>query len=97
MYTKHTPNFVQNVNWFRLRSASLTYSLPKDILTRSKYIRGASFTLTGTNLWLLTNYKGVDPETSAAGAGVTGSGSVGIDYAGVPSTAGFTFGVNLKF
>ncbi|WP_433901666.1 SusC/RagA family TonB-linked outer membrane protein [Sphingobacterium puteale] len=97
VYTKHTPNFVQNVNWFRLRSASLTYSLPKDVLTRSKYIRGASFTFTGNNLWLLTNYKGVDPETSAAGAGVTGSGSVGIDYAGVPSTAGFTFGVNLKF
>ena len=97
IYTKHTPNFVQNVNWMRLRSASLTYSLPKSVLTKSKYFKAASFTLTGSNLWLLTNYKGVDPETSAAGAGVTGSGSVGIDYAGVPSTAGFTFGVNLKF
>ena len=97
IYTKHTPNFIETVNWFRLRAINLSYSLPKDVLAKSKFIKGATFNAMGSNLWLLTNYSGVDPETSAAGAGVVGSGSVGIDYAGVPSTAGFTFGVNLKF
>jgi len=97
IYTKHTPNFIEKVNWFRLRSVSLSYTLQKDLLAKSKFIKGATFNAMGSNLWLLTNYSGVDPETSAAGAGVVGSGSVGIDYAGVPATAGFTFGVNLKF
>jgi len=97
IYSNNTPFFVEKVNWLRLRSVSLTYHLPAAVLKRSNVIKGASFNLMGTNLWLLTNYSGMDPETSAAGAGVIGSGSVGIDYAGVPSTAGFTFGVNLKF
>lgn len=97
VYTKHTPNFIENVNWWRLRSVSLSYTLPKDVLARTKFIKGATFNATGNNLWLLTNYSGVDPETSAAGAGVVGSGSSGIDYAGVPATAGVTVGVNLKF
>jgi len=39
----------------------------------------------------------LDPETSAAGSGVVGSSSVGIDYNGVPSTAGIMFGLNFKF
>jgi len=66
-------------------------------LKRSKIFKAASVTATGTNLWLWTNYSGMDPEVSAAGAGVIGSGSVGVDYAGVPATAGVTFGLNLKF
>lgn len=97
IYANNTPFFVEEVNWLRLRSVSLTYSLPASVLKRSKVFKAASFNVTGTNLWLLTNYSGMDPEISAAGAGVIGSGSVGIDYAGVPATAGFTFGVNLKF
>jgi hypothetical protein len=56
-----------------------------------------SVTLSGTNLWLLTNYKGMDPETSVAGSGVVGSGSSGIDYAGVPATAGVSLSVNVTF
>lgn len=97
VYSRHTPNFIENVNWWRLRAVSLSYSLPRDLLARTKFIKGATFNATGNNLWLLTNYSGVDPETSAAGAGVVGSGSSGIDYAGVPATAGFTVGVNLRF
>lgn len=99
-YNRESANFMVNTNWLRLRSISLSYDMPNDLLTRtglSKGIKGISATLTGTNLWLLTNYKGMDPETSAAGSGVTGSSSVGIDYNGVPSTAGVSFGLNVKF
>ena len=38
-----------------------------------------------------------NPESSAAGSGVSGSGGVGIDYCCVPATASFAFGVNLTF
>lgn len=93
----NAPSFIEDVNWLRLRSVSLSYSLPKNFLGKMKFVKGAMLTATGTNLILLTNYSGMDPETSAAGAGVIGSGSVGIDYAGVPATAGFAFGLSVKF
>ncbi|WP_270088710.1 SusC/RagA family TonB-linked outer membrane protein [Sphingobacterium sp. SYP-B4668] len=96
-YVKQTSNFLEEVNWVRLRSVNLSYNLPSSVLAKSKVFKGATFNLSGTNLLLFTNYSGMDPEVSAAGAGVVGSGSVGIDYAGVPNTRGVTFGVNLKF
>jgi len=97
IYSNNVPFFVENVNWLRLRSISLAYSLPQSILKRTSWLKGATITATGTNLLLFTNYSGMDPETSAAGAGVVGSGSVGIDYAGVPATAGFALGLNVRF
>ena len=96
-FVKETSNFIEEVNWVRLRSVNLSYDLPQSVLAKSKVFKGATFNLSGNNLLLFTNYTGIDPETSAAGAGVIGSGSVGIDYAGVPSTRGVIFGVNLKF
>ncbi len=99
-YLKESANFMTKTNWLRLRTVSVSYDFGNSLLKKSnvsKVIKGLTATLTGTNLWLLTNYKGLDPEASAAGSGVTGSSSVGIDYNGVPSTAGVTFGVNLKF
>ena len=97
IYSNHAPFFIEDVNWLRLRAISLAYALPQSLLSKAGFIKSASVTATGTNLLLWTNYSGVDPETSAAGAGVIGSGSVGIDYAGIPSTAGVTFGINVKF
>ncbi|MEO7315717.1 MAG: SusC/RagA family TonB-linked outer membrane protein [Ginsengibacter sp.] len=97
IYLNNAPFFIEKVNWTRLRAVSLSYNLPKELMKKTKFLKDASITLNGTNLILLTNYTGMDPETSAAGAGVIGSGSVGIDYAGVPATAGFSVGLNLKF
>lgn len=94
-YAANSYNFLTSVNWLKLRSLSLTYDL-SDILKNQKVIKGISATATGTNLATWTNYKGMDPEVSAAG-GTGGSGSTGIDYLGVPAVASFTFGINLTF
>ncbi|HUZ60356.1 MAG TPA: SusC/RagA family TonB-linked outer membrane protein [Hanamia sp.] len=94
-YAANSYNFITSVNWLKLRSLSLTYDF-SDILKNQKVIKGLSATVVGTNLFTWTNYKGMDPEVSAAG-GTGGSGSTGIDYLGVPAVASFTFGVNLKF
>lgn len=97
IYTNNAPFFIEKVDWLRLRSISLAYSLPKSTLTSLRFLKDATITATGTNLLLITSYSGMDPETSAAGAGVIGSGSVGIDYCGVPATSAFAIGLNLKF
>ncbi|WP_321436099.1 SusC/RagA family TonB-linked outer membrane protein [uncultured Bacteroides sp.] len=95
-YNNNAYNFITKTNWIRLRSVSLSYDF-KDLLKKQNLIKGLSATLTGTNLLLITNYKGLDPETCASGSGTGGSGSAGIDYCGVPATAGVSFGVNLTF
>jgi hypothetical protein len=58
-------------------------------------VKGLSFTVTGRNLLLITNYSGVDPEVSGSGAGVGGSGSFGFDNLGIPATRGIDFGLRL--
>ncbi|MBR1935374.1 MAG: SusC/RagA family TonB-linked outer membrane protein [Muribaculaceae bacterium] len=95
-YPRESSNFMKKVNSLRLRSISLSYTVPASALAKTKFIKGCMFTATATNLLLFTNYDG-DPEVAAAGAGAIGSSSVGIDYCGVPSTSSFSFGVNLTF
>ena len=92
-YAANSYNFITSVNWVKLRSLSLTYDFDK-ILKNKKVFKGISATAVGTNLFTWTNYKGMDPEVSAAG-GTGGSGSTGIDYLGVPAVAIFTFGINI--
>jgi len=94
-YAANSYNFITSVNWVKLRSLSLTYDFTS-MLKNQNVIKGISATAVGTNLLTLTNYKGMDPEVSAAG-GTGGSGSTGIDYLGVPAVASLTFGINLTF
>ena len=94
-YPVEAANFITKVNSLRLRTISLSYQLPESILAKTKVIKRASVTATANNILLFTNYDG-DPET-ALSSGSVGSSSVGIDYCGVPSTASFSFGVNLTF
>ncbi|MFT3934051.1 MAG: SusC/RagA family TonB-linked outer membrane protein [Chitinophagaceae bacterium] len=93
-YAANSYNFITSVNWVKLRSLSLTYDFSR-VLKNVKVIKGISATMVGTNLFTWTNYKGMDPEVSAAG-GTGGSGSQGIDYLGVPAVSSFTFGLNIS-
>lgn len=94
-YAANSYNFITSVDWIKLRSLSLTYDF-SNMIKSKKIFKEISATAVGTNLFTWTNYKGMDPEVSAAG-GTGGSGSQGIDYLGVPAVSSFTFGVNLKF
>ena len=60
--------FVQDASWIRLRSASLAYSLPSKWLPK-KVIQNLSIAVTGNNLWLKTDYYGLDPESVSADSG----------------------------
>ena len=95
-YNTEVANWLTKVNSLRLRTLSLTYTLPQSVLERTKVIKRASITASANNLLLFTNYDG-DPEVAAAGAGRGGSTSVGFDYCGVPATSSFALGVNLTF
>lgn len=96
IYANQGYDFVEDGSWTRLRYATLTYKMPTRYLGKLK-VKGLSFTATGRNLVLITDYSGVDPEVSGSGAGVAGSGSFGFDNLGVPATRGFDIGLKLTF
>jgi TonB-linked SusC/RagA family outer membrane protein len=96
IYAENALNFIEDGSWYRLRYITLSYSVPQKILNRTP-IKGLSFNITGKNLILITDYSGIDPELSMGGAGVRGTGTVGIDYVGLPATKGFVVGLNVTF
>jgi ferric enterobactin receptor len=95
-YASNAYNLLTDTNWLRLRALSLSYDF-KGLFSKQSFVKGLSATVTGSNLFLWSNYKGMDPEVSVSGSGTGGSGSSGIDYCGVPATAGLSFGLNITF
>jgi TonB-linked SusC/RagA family outer membrane protein len=84
--------FIENdINWLRLRDITLNYTLPKRILPN------ASIFVTGTDLFMLTNYSGLDPLSSASNPATGGSGSVGIDYGSFATPRAISFGAKVRF
>ncbi|CAD0004925.1 SusC/RagA family TonB-linked outer membrane protein [Flavobacterium chungangense] len=80
-----------DVNWVRLRDVSLSY----DFNTKQfPFLSSAQLSVTGRNLWLDTNYKGVDPETSLTGAG---SSINGLDYFNNPGSKSFIMSLRVSF
>lgn len=81
--------YIEEVNWVRLRDLNLTYSFSPEFCKRIGITR-ASLTATARNLFLITNYTGIDPETSLGGA----SNAFGRDYFNNPNTR--SYGLNLS-
>ncbi|MDQ3523436.1 MAG: SusC/RagA family TonB-linked outer membrane protein [Chloroflexota bacterium] len=81
----------KDINWMRLRDVTLRYGLPQ------LFGRNASVFVTGTDLYLLTNYSGLDPIVNGNSAAVGGSGAAGIDYGNFPMPRGINFGIRTSF
>ena len=90
-FTGVTSPYIENSNWFRVRTVTLTYSFTH--MLKKTFIKGLDIYFTGTNLLLVTPYTGIDPETSLLGA----SNAQGIDYFNMPGTRSYTVGLNLAF
>ena len=87
--------FIEDASWIRLRSLSLSYSVPGNILKKSKVLNAATVSVTGNNLWLKTDFTGFDPESSSNPAGSNTSDAFsGFTYPGIRS---FLISLNLQF
>ena len=87
---KASTRYLENSDFLKLRSLTIGYnlSLPQ------YYIQNMRIFFAGENLFTITGYSGVDPE-SPAKDGTTVIGSVGPSV--YPSTRKFMFGLNLTF
>lgn len=86
-------NFVEDASWVRLRNITFSYQLPKSILGKT-FIKEATVSFTGNNLWLITDFSGYDPESSSFSAGSNATGFAGFTYPAMRSFL-FTLNVNL--
>nr|WP_315202135.1 SusC/RagA family TonB-linked outer membrane protein [uncultured Flavobacterium sp.] len=84
----------KDINWVRLRDISLSYNFGKLISKSTPFVRDASLTLSARNLFVSTNYTGVDPENSLAGSG---SNTNGFDYFNNPGTKSYALTLKLNF
>lgn len=84
---------VQDASWWRLRNITLSYELGSKITDKLPFDR-VSFSATGTNLILTTDYRGYDPEGSQFSAGTNAYGFAGLN---IPNTRSYLFSVNLNF
>ena len=83
----------KDINWMRLKDVTVRYELPGAWLKA----RTASVFVTGTDLFVFTNYSGLDPIVNGNSAAVGGSGGQGIDYGNFPIPRGFAFGLKVGF
>jgi TonB-linked SusC/RagA family outer membrane protein len=88
-FTGPSYDYIEKSNWVRLRTVTLSYTFTR--LLKKTFIKGLELYFTGTNLWLSTPYKGIDPETNLLGA----SNAQGMDYFNMPGTKSYTVGINL--
>ncbi|HSU26899.1 MAG TPA: SusC/RagA family TonB-linked outer membrane protein [Chitinophagaceae bacterium] len=90
---KHTGSegFIYDATWFRIREASISYSLPASLLSKTPF-GSAELSVFGHNLYLhCPNYPHLDPEQNVLGI----SNAQGLEFNALPSSR--TIGVGIKF
>lgn len=84
--------FIESSAFARLRQLNASYRFNPKWLKQAR-MSDLTLSFTGRNLWLKTDYTGVDPETSLTG----GRNSQGSDYFNMPNTKSMAFSLGVKF
>lgn len=82
--------FMENASYLRLKNLSVAYNF------NVKKIGDFKVSLNATNLFTITNYKGLDPESSNIGGGGSDI-TQGIDYGAYPNSRTYTVGLDITF
>lgn len=83
-----TTRFLEDGKFLRLDNVALGYKVPVSFASKLK-VSSIRLYASAQNLFVITGYKGLDPETNTTGAGV--------DFNGNPQQRTFTFGLNVGF
>ena len=88
--------FLEKGDFVRLQTASISYNVP----LKEGLFKSMRLSLTGQNLFVITDYSGLDPEVSVAPASaalLNGLPIAGIDYSAFPRPRTYTLGFNVTF
>lgn len=82
--------FMEDASYLRLKNLSIAYAF------NVKKVGDFKVSLNATNLFTITSYKGLDPESSNIGGGGSDI-SQGIDYGAYPNSRTYTIGLDITF
>lgn len=88
-----TPGIVDNT-WVKMREITLSYDIPNHIIQKTKIFQKLTLSVVGRDLFYIytTIPDNINPE------GIMGSGNAqGFEWASMPASRSFTFGVTAKF
>ena len=89
-YQVNSSQYVENGSFFRIQNVNLGYTI-----RNIKHFNNIRLYVEAQNLFVITRYKGFDPEVSSNGG--TSERTAGVDYAAYPSARTFLMGANVKF
>ena len=88
--------YLENGAYMRLNNATLGYNLSAERLGLSHVFQSIRVSVTGQNLFTITDYSGFDPEINT-GSTIAGISTFGIDYFTYPKARTFLIGLNVTF
>ena len=86
IYTEFDSRLLEDASFLRLKNLTLSYSLPSQLLKKTRVISGIRIYAQGQNLFTVTGFSGLDPE-----------GSSNVYAASYPMSRQFTFGLDITF
>ncbi len=89
-----TTRFVEKGDFLRMDNLALGYTIPSEVIKKAGLSRLRVYA-SAQNLFVITGYKGLDPETT--GSGTLTTLGTGVDFNGNPQLKTFTFGLNIGF
>ncbi|MBN2520015.1 MAG: SusC/RagA family TonB-linked outer membrane protein, partial [Bacteroidales bacterium] len=90
---RFSDRFLEDASYIRLSNATIGYTIPFKNINR---IDNLKLYISGTNLFLITDYSGYDPDVNTD-ASVEGVNTMGIDNSNYPKSRSVIFGLNLTF
>ncbi len=91
-----TSEFIEDASYLRLQNLTVGYTIPQNLVGKVG-IQNLRLYFTGSNLFCLTGYSGLDPDVNTDTDGVNGFPTPNYDYNAYPKARTFTFGLNLTF
>lgn len=85
--TQFTSELIHDASFVRLRDVTISYSLPQHVTNTIKFISNARLYLQGSNLFIWTHWRGMDPE----------AGALNINLSEYPNPRAFTGGLDITF
>jgi TonB-linked SusC/RagA family outer membrane protein len=85
--TNFSSKIIHDASFLRFRDLMITYKLPESTVQKIKFISKATFYVQGSNLFIWTNWRGMDPE----------AGPSNINLSEYPNPRALTAGLNVTF
>jgi hypothetical protein len=92
--SRFSDRFLEDGSYIRLSNVTLGYNLP---VSKISWISKLRLYVSGTNLFIITDYSGFDPDVTNTPAPLDAYNSIGIDNSSYPKPRTYLVGLDIAF